>query len=89
MWLTSPDCNGVVSRTCAINHDGTPMHVVSKKLKTSKKMLTAWNRDHFGSVLKEIKKLKEQLCKAKVDSVQSGEVEEVNRLKMELNKLCE
>ena len=56
MWLTSLDCNGVVSRPWAINHDGTPMHVVSKKLKTCKKMLTAWNRDHFGSVLKKIKK---------------------------------
>ena len=56
MWLTSPDCNGVVSRAWAINYDGTPMHVVSKKLKTCKKMLTAWNLDHFGSVLKKTKK---------------------------------
>ena len=29
------------------------------------------------------------MWKAKVDSIQSGEVKEVNRLKMELNKLCE
>ena len=56
MWLTGPDFNGVVSRAWAINHDGTPMHVVSKKLKTCKKMLTAWNLDHFGSVLKKTKK---------------------------------
>ena len=52
-------------------------------------MLTAWNCDHFGNVLKKIKKLKEQLWKAEEDLVQSGDVKEVNRLKKELNKLCE
>ena len=36
-----------------VNHDGTPMHVVTKKLKNRKNMLIAWNRDHFGSVLKK------------------------------------
>ena len=70
-----------------VNHDGTPMHVVTKKLK--KKMLTAWNCDHFGNVLNKIKKLKQQLWKAEKDLVQLGDVEEVNRLKKELNKLCE
>ena len=34
------------------------MHVVSKKLKKCKKMLMAWNRDHFGNVLKKNKKFK-------------------------------
>ena len=89
MCLTPPECNGVISRAWVVNHDGTPMHVVTKKLKNCKKMLTTWNRDHFGSVLKKIKKLKERLWRAEVDSVQSSDVEEVNRLKKGLNKLCE
>ena len=49
------------------------MHVVSKKLKKCKKMLTAWNRDHFGNVLKKIKNLKERLWRAEADSVRSRE----------------
>ena len=52
-------------------------------------MLTAWNHDHFGSVLKKIKKLKERLWKAEEDSVQSVDIEMANRLKKELNFLCE
>ena len=90
MWLTNLECNGVIFRAWVVNHDGTPMHVVTKKLKNCKKMLTAWNCDHFGNILKKkIKKLKEQLWKAEKDLVQSGDAEEVNRLKKELNKLCE
>ena len=56
MWLTNPECNGIISRARAVNHDGTPMHVVTKKLKKCKKVLTAWNRDHSRSVLEKKKK---------------------------------
>ena len=51
-------------------------------------MLTAWNRDHFGSVLKKIKTLKDRLWRAEANSVRFGEVDVVNRLKKELNELC-
>ena len=54
MWLTNSKCNGIISRAWEVNQEGTPMHVVSKKLKKCKKMLMAWNHDHFGSVLKKI-----------------------------------
>ena len=37
------------------------MIIAIKNLKKCKKMLKAWNRDHFGSVQKNIKKLKDQL----------------------------
>ena len=53
IWLTNLECNGVISRAWMVNHDGTLMHVVTKKLKNHKKMLTAWNCDHFGNVLKK------------------------------------
>ena len=56
MWLTNPKCNGIISKARAVNHDGTPMHFVMKKLKKCKKMLTTWNRDHFRSVLEKKKK---------------------------------
>ena len=67
------------------------MHVVTKKLKKkkNKKMLTAWNRDHFRSVLKKIKKTKELLWRVKEDSVRRGDVEMVNKLKKEFNEPCE
>jgi len=32
MWLTNPDCNGIISRAWAVNHDGTSMHVMTKKI---------------------------------------------------------
>ncbi|XP_050281922.1 uncharacterized protein LOC126722825 [Quercus robur] len=59
-----------------------------KSLKKCKKLLTAWNHDHFGSVLKKIKPLEDRLWRAEVDLVRSGEVDVVNRLKKELNELC-
>ena len=88
MWLTNSECNGIISRAWAVDQEGTPMHVVSKKLKKCKKMLMAWNHDHFGNVLKKIKNLKERLWRAEVDSVRSGDVDLMNRLKKELNELC-
>ena len=44
-------------------------------------MLAAWNRDHFRSVLKKIKKTKELLWRVEEDSVRTGDVEMVNQLK--------
>ena len=88
MWLTNLECNGIISRAWEVDQEGTPMHVVSKKLKKCKKMLTAWNHDHFGSVLKKIKTLKERLWRAEAVSVRSGDVDVVIRLKKELNDLC-
>ena len=88
MWLTNLECNGIISRAWEVDQEGTPMHVVSKKLKKCKKMLMAWNRDHFGSVLKKIKTLKERLWRAEAVSVRSGDVDVVIRLKKELNDLC-
>ena len=48
------------------------MHVVSKKLNKCKKMLTTWNRDHFGNVLRKIKNLKERLWRVEVDWLDMG-----------------
>ena len=65
------------------------MHMISKKLKKCKKMLTAWNRDHFGSVLEKIKTLKERRWRAEAVSIRCGDVDVVIRLKNKLNDLCE
>lgn len=63
------------------------MFAVLKKLKKCKKLLTAWNRDHFSNVLNKIKRIKELLWKAEEVSVESGNLETVIRMKNELNKL--
>ena len=52
-------------------------------------MLIAWNRDHFRSVMKKIKKTKELLWRVEEDSVRTGDVEIVNQLKKEFNEPCE
>ena len=75
MWLT--ECN----------HDGTPMFMVSKKLKKCKKLLKTWNHDHFEYVLNKIKRMKELLWKAEELSVRFGNYETVSQLKIELNEL--
>ena len=51
-------------------------------------MLTAWNRDHFGNVLKKIKTLKDRLWRAKADLVRSEDADVVIHLKKEVNDLC-
>nr|POE90563.1 hypothetical protein CFP56_59866 [Quercus suber] len=70
------ECNGVVSTAWACNPEGTPMAVATKKIKKCKKMLKAWNKDRFGSVLQKIKKTKELLWKAEEVSVRTGSIEE-------------
>lgn len=59
-----PGCRDIVTRAwdCAVK--GTRMFTTTKKLKRCKRMLKAWDRDHFGNVKRSIKKLKEQLWKA-------------------------
>lgn len=91
MWLTNLGCRDIVTKAWDCNAVGTPMFVATqtnkKKMKKCKKMLKAWDRDHFGSVRENIKKLKEKLWKAKIDSVRSGSYIEVARIKSELSVL--
>ena len=51
MWLTDPECSGIISMAWAYNVEGSPMVVATKKMAKCKKMLKAWNRDQFGNVL--------------------------------------
>lgn len=60
------------------------MFFAPKKLKKCKRILKAWDQDHFGSVKDNIKKLKEQWWKAEIDSVRFGSYMKVARIKFEL-----
>lgn len=51
MWLTDPECSGVISTAWAYNAEGSLMVVATKKVAKCKKMLKAWNWDRFGNVL--------------------------------------
>ena len=51
IWLTDPECSGIISMAWAYNAEGSPMVVATKKMAKCKKMLKAWNRDQFGNVL--------------------------------------
>ena len=84
MWLTDSGRRDIVTRAWECSAEGTPMFIAAKKLKKCKKMLKAWSRDHFGNVQRSIKKLKDQLWRAKEDSVRSGVYNEVACLKSEL-----
>ena len=64
------------------------MHRAIAKLKWCKKKLKKWSRQHFGNVKNQIKKTTELLWKAEAESIRNGNCQEVERLKAELNKLC-
>ena len=89
MWLKDSGCKEIVTKAWDCNVVGTPMYVATKKLKKCKKRLKEWDRDHFGSVKNNIKKLKEQLWKAEMESVRFGSYEEVARIISELLALYE
>ena len=63
------------------------MYATTSKLKRCKQNLKVWSREHFGNVKKHIKELKDRLWRAEDDSVRSGNLEEVECLKRELNVL--
>ncbi|XP_075656475.1 uncharacterized protein LOC142626562 [Castanea sativa] len=65
------------------------MFKVSLKLKKCKKMLSAWSKDHFGSVKKQIAQKKELLWKAEEASAKGGSHEVVVHLRHELNVLLD
>ena len=63
------------------------MFIDATKLKRCKKRLKSWSRVHFGNVKQQIKQAKDQLWHAKEVLTKTGELEEVIRIKMELNAL--
>uniref|UniRef100_A0A7N2MLN4 Uncharacterized protein n=2 Tax=Quercus lobata TaxID=97700 RepID=A0A7N2MLN4_QUELO len=87
MWISDPECKEVVARAWDCTPNGTPMFVAAIKLKRCKKRLKSWSRVHFGNVKQQIKQAKDQLWHAKEVSTRTGELEEVIRIKMELNAL--
>ena len=89
MWLMDLGCSDTVARAWAYQTEGTPMFQATEKLRKCKKMLQKWSRAHFGNIKQQIKKTKEKLWQAEVTSAREGNVEEVVRLKDELNMLCE
>jgi len=87
--MTDPGCHNTVIRAWESNPDGLPMYRTTKKLKKCKKMLKKWSKAHFGYVTRKIKKIKELLWKAEEDLVRTGDIQEVVRLKSELNLLID
>ncbi|KAK7824472.1 hypothetical protein CFP56_034315 [Quercus suber] len=89
MWTSDSGCSNTVSRAWTHQVEGTPMHRAVTKLKWCKKKLKRWSRQHFGNVKNQIQKMKELLWKAEVESIRTGNIQEVDRLKTKLNKLCD
>ena len=87
MWISDPKCKEVVARAWDCAPNGTPMFMVTIKLKRCKKRLKSWSRVHFGNVKQQIKQAKDQLWHAKEVLTKTGELEEVIQIKMELNAL--
>ncbi|XP_065637926.1 uncharacterized protein LOC136071035 [Quercus suber] len=89
MWVTDSGCRDTISQAWSCSPGGTAMYATTVKLKQCKQRLKAWSRDHFGHVQSSIKRTKEWLWRAEEDSVRSGICDEVDRLKKELNDLCD
>nr|POE57932.1 hypothetical protein CFP56_60480 [Quercus suber] len=78
-----------VLRAWQVEHHGTPMFKVTKKLKKYKKMLKSWSREHFGSVKIQIAKKKELPWKAEEAAAKGGDYESIANLQRELNILLD
>nr|POE97565.1 putative ribonuclease h protein [Quercus suber] len=75
MWLTDSGCSDTVVRAWQVDHQGTPMFKVTKKLKKCKKMLKSWSKEHFGSIKSQIARKKELLWKAEELAAKGGDYE--------------
>lgn len=87
MWILDLECKKVVARVWDCAPNGTPMFAATTKLKRCKKRLKSWSRVHFGNVKQQMKQAKDQLWHAEEVSARTGDLEEVIRIKMELNAL--
>lgn len=76
-------------RAWQIQHKGTPMFKVAKKLKKCTKLLKSWSRNIFGNVKSQINKKKKLLQKVKEAAVKEGSYEDFIQLRRELNVLLE
>lgn len=89
MWSAGRGCCDTVLRAWESWPRGHPMFKVTFKLKKCKKMLSAWSKDHFGNVKKQIAQKKELLWKAKEASTKGRSHEVVVHLRRELNVLLD
>ena len=89
MWLANRGCSDIVLRAWEVQHEGSPMFKVSKKLKKCKKMLKSWSKDHFGSVKRQLAKTKELLWKAEEEAAKGGNYGNVIHLRKELKILLD
>ncbi|XP_075665331.1 uncharacterized protein LOC142634992 [Castanea sativa] len=89
MCLADSGCRDIVLRAWQVEHHGTPMFKVTKKLKKCKKMPKSWSKEHFGSVKIQIAKKKELLWKAEEAAAKGGDYESLANLRRELNILLD
>jgi len=61
MWLTSSDCEQVISQAWAYDMEGDAVDKLVGKLGVCTDKLAEWNKAHFGHVGRKIHKLEQQL----------------------------
>ncbi|XP_075675253.1 uncharacterized protein LOC142644551 [Castanea sativa] len=88
-WLVDRGCGDIVKKAWDVRPRGQPMYRVVHKIKTCKRMLHSWSKNHFGSVKGQIKKKKELLWKAEEVSAKGGSHEMVVQLKQKHNVLLD
>jgi hypothetical protein len=70
-------------------YHGLGVHALCNRLQDVSGQLKRWSFESFGSVQKEIKRLKTQLAEAKINALVSDSIQEVRALERQLHELFE
>lgn len=61
MWTLHPDLENLIKEWWGITMEGTTMFRVATKLKNVKKNILKWNKDTFGNIFENKKKIMEEI----------------------------
>lgn len=89
MWLSHLGCEEVVQATWTSVEDLGFDDTILAKVEKCGTDLGGWNKDVFGSVRKELDRLKKNLVKAETEAMASGNNHRIWQLKREIEVLLE
>ena len=61
MWSHHEDCSNFLKTVWSLHTFGSPMQILSQKLKRLKEELKVWNKNIFGDIHKQVKKSVDKL----------------------------
>ncbi|XP_026416709.1 uncharacterized protein LOC113312172 [Papaver somniferum] len=85
-WMNDSTCNTVIADAWSSNVYGTPAYQLVSKQHITRKKLSLWNKEHFGSINQNVDRMQEELKILQEKPTNPSNKEEISKLNNDLSK---